>query len=267
MNIVDFKKYPFTYNGTALRSFASRGRKERWLIKNAPLSQVPFLIYFGHDVERETIRKDIDYGLWTIYSIEEILEWIKRAQENNCLRDLIEMFASFTPICSDILMQADLSGITKDKLTNKTVMSSFHSYNRSYVRELLDKMCNFKTDKKKCLLLPCSAKRPYNVSKTHQEIYGSVVNNIFPYPLEDYHKVVITTIGVVPEEFWNDPFVLSYTNSYPDLWQVYLRCKQYFSINKYEVFRNFHRYVPFLEIIKLCDIDILTEAEKTKDII
>jgi hypothetical protein len=263
MKTVDFKKYPFVYNGTALKSFASRGLKEKWLIKNAPLSQVPFLIYFGHEVEKESVHKDINYGLWSIYSIEEILDWIERAQEKSCLRDLIEMFASFTPICSDILMQVDLKGITKDILPEdkKIMVSSFHSYNRSYVRELLDQMSSFKTDKKKCLLLSCSAERPYNTSKTHKEIYAKIEN------LDEYYKVVITTIGVVPEEFWEHPFVLKYNNSYPDLWQVYLRCKKYFSINKFDAYRNFHRYEPFLEIIKLCGIDTPTEAEKIKGLI
>jgi len=214
MYTVDFSKYPFVYNGTALKSFASRGLKEKYLVKNAPLSQVPFLIYFGHDIEEDSIRKDINYGLWETFSISQVLQMIKDDRNHNCLRDLIEMFSSFTPVGADILMQADMKGFTKDNLPKNnglSVLSSFHSYNRKYVKDILDEMGNSTATKSKCLLLPCSAHRPYNTSKTHQEIYNMIPN------IDDYYKVVVTTIGPVPEEYWQHPFILSYTNSYPDL--------------------------------------------------
>ena len=264
MNTVDFKKYPFVYNGTALKSFANRALKEKYLVKNAPLSQVPFLIYYGHTVEEESIRKDVKYGLWEILSIGEVLSLIKRAQANGSLRDLVEAFASFTPTCSDILLQTDLSDLTYDEPPKITTLSSFHSYNRKYVRTALDEIGRSKAPEgaKKCLLLPCSAHRPYNTSKTHQEIYQKIQD--MGLDLNSYYKVVVTTIGPVPEDYWQHPFILSYNNSYPDLWQVYERCKVYFSNNKFDEYLNFHRYEPFVEIIKLCGISQPTEMKKIK---
>jgi hypothetical protein len=256
---VDFKKYPFVYNGTALKTFAHKGKEERYEIINAPLSQVPILVYFGHNIDWDTVRKDVNYWLWNIYTKDDVKNWILRAQDNACLRDLVEMFASFCPVGADILMQCDYEGTTHDELPKVTEMASFHSYNRSYVRELLDEMSHSIAPRHdKCMLLPCAATRPYNTSKKHQHIYELYPNH------EEYYKVVITTIGVVPQEYWNHPLILSYNNSYPDLWQVYLRCKQYFQLNKFEEYVNCHRYEPFVEIIKLCGIEEATKERIKK---
>ena len=254
---VDFKKYPFVYNGTALRSLANRAHKGiKFNVINAPLSQAPFLVYFGHEVDWDTIRDDVKYGLWNMFNKGEVKDWIQRAKAGGNLRDLVEMFCAFSPVGADILMQCDYNNLTHDEMPKVTEVSSFHSYNRSYVRELLDEMSHsIAPQHKKCLLLPCSATRPYNESKKHKHIYETIHN------LDEYYKVVITTIGVVPEEYWNHPLILSYNNSYPDLWQVYLRCKEYFSLNKFDEYINCHRYEPFVEIIKLCGI---TEPTKEK---
>ena len=244
------------------------GRK--CLIKNAPLSHVPFLIYFGHDIDWETVAVGpLRYGLWKTLEKEDVKQWISEAQEKGCFRDLIETFAAFTPLGSDILMRADRKGWTTDHLLEgkkNLVISSFHAYDRSYVRETLDEMSNFKTQttKEKCVLLPCAARRPYFKSQKHKKLYAEIGSNI-----DEYYKVVITTIGAVPEEFWEHPLVLSYENHYPDLWDVYLRCKKFFVNNKdrFKEIRNFHRYEPFLEIIKMCGIDTPTEAGYKKSIV
>ena len=108
----------------------------------------------------------------------------------------------------------------------------------------------------KCLLLPCAFKRPYYDSATYRRIYETVGNP------QEYHKVTITSLGVIPEEFWGHDVVRFYDCGVPDLWRVFELMERYFRINKYKEYRNFVEYKPYLKMMRM--VGIILDENKSE---
>jgi len=255
---IDFRKYPFVYNGEALVSLAKRKDKIRFFVFNCPKDYVPLVLYLGHDVDFASVR-DTTLGSMEFFPVDFVVETSREAlKEEGKLRDLVEIFANSSPRVADILYRIDHMGVTKDKRIagrKKINFSSWASYGRSYIRDISKEMANFVDDKEKCLILPCAGRRPYNESKIHKEIYPGVED------LESFGKVVVTSLGVIPEKFWNHSVVLSYNAGVPEVWRLYQLCKVYFTKNNYKEYRNFIEFEPYLEVLKLCGIEAPSERK------
>lgn len=247
--------------------------KENYLIKNLPISQIPLAVYFGFE--------NIDFShLPEFFSYENsinpmefldprnIFDWSLWAKKKGILRDLVEMVSCSDEKFADVLYQLDQSGFTKDLLEetpSQIFQNSWQSYGRSYIREFNVKIQKFKKVKKNALLLPCTKSRPYYKEKT---IYASQdseeFRNYFNNP--DYHKIVISNIGIVPEEFWNDPVAIKYSAGVPDIWRIYKLVDHYFKSIKFHHIVCYVEFSPYIEIVELISmkygLDIEVKVDK-----
>lgn len=244
--IVDLKKYPFIQNGIGFCSLAKRSLAGEVIeVRNAKSAWIPFLVYCKM-VILNVVKDD------SIYDEIDITKYCK-SLSNIKLRLLTETSASLTPLISDTLYQLDNKIDKIDELEEGKIKSveitNWQSYGRSYITDLDKQIKEFKNQKKICLLLPCVGKRPYN----HEKL------NIENYDNENYHKVVLSSIGIIPEEFWNSEVVMKYNTGVPDIWRVFKLAKYYFEKNKYDKIICYLDYAPYIEIV-----EILKEILKIK---
>jgi len=242
---VNLKKYPFVHNGIAFVSLAKRvARGVEVEAENVKSSWVPFMMYIG--VKPVSVVKD-----GTICDKIDMVEYCKRLKPEE-LRLLTETLAALTPLISDALYQVDHAGVKKDVFTEEgrksVFITNWQSYGRSYIVELDEEIKKFRTDKTRCAVLPCMGKRPYE----HGEYPGM-------------HRVVITSLGIIPEEYWNHPVVLNYNTGVPDIWRVFKLAKHYFSNNRYEYMECYLDFAPYIEIMnileKILDLNIVYKTK------
>ena len=67
----------------------------------------------------------------------------------------------------------------------------------------------------------------------------------------DKDVMVMTTIGITPQQFWYDPVDLGYDVRVPDLWSDYVSMKNFFLKNKYEKVHSYLNYGPYIEMLKM----------------
>ena len=228
-------------NGVSFITLAKRsfeGTKVR--VENCRSSWVPFFIYVG--IEILNVIKDK-----TFCDEFDVLKYCKSINREK-LRLFLETTATSSMLVADALYQLDYSeakpvgfdnGILDEE--RKITVATWQTYGRSYIQELDKKIEKYQSTKPKLMILPCTGSKPYN----HNNL------NIEEYKNQNYHKLVITSIGIIPEEFWLDPTILTYTTGVPDIWRVYNLVKQYFIKNKYNEILCYLDYTPYIEIMEL----------------
>lgn len=237
---VNLKKYPFVQNGIAFTSLARRSfQGEKIEVHNCKKIFVPLFVYVGIEV-LDTIEDE------SICSkIPNITEYCKSLSRGE-LRVFLEAVASSNALFSDALYQIDFDEIKPIDYDNgmlekyKVPISCWQSYGRSYILDLDKRISSFKSDKKKALILPCIGQKPYN----HSHL------NIPNYNNSEWHKIVVSSIGIIPEEFWLDKAVMTYQTGMPDIWRVFNLCKNYLENNQYEEFEIWLDYTPYIEIFE-----------------
>ncbi len=81
-------------------------------------------------------------------------------------------------------------------------------------------------------------------------------------------KVVVSNIGVIPEPFWEEKSVMTYSAGVPDIWLIYRMMREFLNNNKNEIkeivcFVEFPPYIEITEIITN-DLDIPIRYEVKK---
>jgi predicted RNA-binding protein len=221
------------------------------LIINTPLNKIPFYTYMGWNFELNSIQQ-YENNLLNFLPPKIIVEWSQKAKEQGILRDLVEMISCSDNKLADLLYQFDFRGWTKDNLppTNYIYQNSWQSYGREYIRNFNKRVHKFSELKENALLLPCTKTRPYYSTKKRS--YNSQNGSFEKYYKDpSYHKIVMTNIGLVPEEFWNEELVLKYTAGVPDIWRVQKIAEHYFKIHKFEKIVSFVEFAPYIEILEI----------------
>jgi archaeosine synthase alpha-subunit len=134
---------------------------------------------------------------------------IRHAIRQNHLRDLVEKRIRHSPHFITLLRYLDSIGF--DHLEERTPVSMPESYTlqttsreagfRPEIKRFQDRILNRyqkPIGKKILLLLPCSAKKPYSFSKSHQRFFKAISKASNPSII---HEVIITSpLGLVPRE-------------------------------------------------------------------
>lgn len=200
----DFKgpTYEDTYSGW-LHIFkyvaeASFGYK---LVHNAPAEWRPLLWYLG----------------------EEHPEWAPHLRQSN--REFIEASCAKAPVLVDALWRADMKwgGERRHTWEDKFSISTYSGFWRPEILTYLKKLHAFTPTKRKCVLVPCAADKPYP-SPLHQ-----VIREEIP---EDYELIVVTSaLGLVPESMWQH--MPEYDSGLPYFERVREEVERYFSLHEY----------------------------------
>ena len=99
------------------------------------------------------------------------------------------------------------------------------------------------------LILPCSFRRPYDTSPTHRRIYTELERS--GYTVRYLHKIVITSLGVIPEELWAAPAVLQYDAGVPDLYRLLRLLRRFFSTRSYPYVLDCSEFPPFCDLLQI----------------
>ena len=156
---------------------------------------------------------------------EEIVAEINRAESLGQLRLLVEIAASaeivlcetLQRIDSRLLWPADASESREVRLTN------WHSYNRADVRAYDSALAGFRQTRQGVMFIPCAKARPYQRSQAHRRLMG--VATQAGLDVENLDKIVITSIGPVPEPLWSADFVQRYDTGVRDIYRLLLQTK------------------------------------------
>lgn len=192
---------------------------------------------------------------------EEVCELTDRAKQHNTLRALVEATSMLDPVVSDLLYIVDNSiplnnqHLTKDAdfvisgKSKKLLLNGWQSYGRPSVRVLEQQVMSINPPHQIAVILPCSLKRPYGESRTHQRIYQQLCDK--GYDLNKIHKVVITSLGILPEEVWNFPQVLAYDAGVPDIYRLLRLAREWFGKVRYKSVIDCLQFQPYRDILKI----------------
>lgn len=222
------------------------------IIKNLDHNFIPLAVYYGFNIDLMTIKEEKGNLLNNI-SAETLLYWSEDCQKQGTLRDLVEMISCSSVKLADLLYQLDFCGKTEDKMPEGHVyQNSWQSYGRSYIRDFHKKVLKDKEYKKKCMLIPCTKGRPYYSQGAVCAFAGREDFKKY-FEDNDYEKIVISNIGIVPQKYWNEELILKYVAGVPDLGRMYQLCREFFTRNKFEEIICFVEYPPYIEIMEILE--------------
>ncbi len=181
-----------------------------------------------------------------------VLALISASAARGQLRILVEAWAALDPLLADVLYRLDrrpspppISGEACLPLTG------WQSYGRPEV-QAFDRLVAETVVARPggtAVLLPCARGRPYGRSRTHRRIWRALLEQ--GVIRDDVHAVVISSIGVVPEEHWDHPIALAYDSGVPDIWRVLRLMRQYFKLARYAQALDCLDFAPYSEAVAI----------------
>jgi hypothetical protein len=137
-------------------------------------------------------------------------------------RTSVEVLCGFRPECVDALWKCDmqwpLGRVRKYPTTKEFVVTNNGSFHRPEVLEFYKHLKRYKPTKKKVLLVPCAADKPYP-SPLHQKCL-----EMLP---DDYYLMNATgVVGLVPQDLW--PVMPWYDSGIPNEWRLMNVVSHYF---------------------------------------
>lgn len=209
---------------------------------------------------------------------KDIVGITREAQAKKCLRVLVESASVYDPVVSDFLyivdnrvpaspdlLRADLSefngGISNGG--GRLLLNGWQAYGRPSVRSLERQALGVISHLPYAVALPCARKRPYGNSRTHRKIYDYIKSH--GYDLRQHHKIVITSIGVLPEELWESPQVLSYDAGVPDIYRTLRLVRSFFSRQNYEYVLDCLQFEPYSDVLRIAEREgVIREVRRLK---
>jgi archaeosine synthase len=132
----------------------------------------------------------------------EQAELIKELIREERLRNFVEAKAKFNPDLTVMLRVADRFEEFNQRLQpkfkkSKLLPTTMESFDRYEIRYFLNRVSNVYTHKSKyALILPCSARKPYLLSKTHR-----IIRNSLGKLISRVNEIIVSSPLVVPREF------------------------------------------------------------------
>lgn len=198
--------------------------RDKYDVTSCPRSWASLVYYLGNEVL--SVR---DY-----FATDPIArctpELLQHFEAAGLLRSVIENHATLRPELVDALYKVDMEwgsvlrlqrvseGYTPDPMILVTSNSSFF---RPEFLHYLDKVLpRFHQTKKKCVIVPCAADKPYPAP-----LHLAVRSNI----PDDYEIIIATgVLGLVPESLW--PKMPLYDSGMPNQWRCMLTVEKFFQM-------------------------------------
>ena len=240
------------YRGAELmaRLIAHAATGEQIVFVGFPRQWEPLLAHFGAE-SVDPIPPPRYIPLASDLSNSAVNRMIARAQREQRLRQLVEVFAASDPVVADVLHQLDRRvGFDSLKALPDLVipLTGWQSYGRPEVQRFVAAVEMLPTSsRRQAVLLPCARKRPYDGSKTHKRIWRGLQTG--DLNRNDFDAVVVSSIGVVPEAMWNDPVVLAYDSGVPDIYRTLRLMRSFFRKNHYDLVVDCLAFAPYSDCL------------------
>ena len=184
----------------------------------------------------------------------ELLRCCQRARHHGTLRTMVESIVALDSTLADFLYIMDNTTQPSAPTSSEPAvvpirLTNWQSYGRAEIKDF-ERDCD--AIEARCstgLLLPCSRRRPYGTSRTHSRILKVLRERAVE--MKDVHRVVVTALGVVPEELWQHPVVLKYDAGVPDIYRVLRLARRYFRRNRYESVIDCLEFQPYSDVIEI----------------
>lgn len=232
-----------------------RGER-RFIFRGFPTPWLPLFIYFDLDWGEACTPKTY-VPIFSDLQEGEIFALCSSAKKNGQLRLLVETTVTLDPLMADCLyildnrLPIEVAECFEDPIedTRSLRITNWQSYGRPSVRRLEREIGTFRRGSEACVMLPCARKRPYFKSRTHKTIYAKLraqgVN------IDQIDKIVLTSIGVLPEVFWKKHEVQVYDTGVPDIYRLLRLTRQFFKVNRYDIVYDTLNFPPYSDILRV----------------
>lgn len=197
------------------------------VVHNAPWSWVPLLQHLRAEVQSSRVAfKHCDMVRAAILNSSVGLD-----------RTALEVLCSFRPETADALWKCDMQwespvGRIREYLPEREfIVTTNGSYHREEVKKFMDRLKMHSPRKRKALLVPCAADKPYP-APMHRACL-----NIMP---ADFYMINATgVVGLIPQDLW--PVMPHYDSGIPNQWRLFEVVQSYFTSHEHD------------EIVVYCD--------------
>jgi hypothetical protein len=231
-----------------------------------PRHWIPIFEWFG--VAWQQSIPPIEYvPFFSDLSEKQIVGIIEKSKREKSLRILAESASMYDPVISDLLyivdntvstmstpMRNEMWEITthpKQIKKRPLLLNGWQSYGRPSLRMLEAEVAKVKPKSPIAAALPCSLTRPYDRSRTHRKIYR--ILNDKGYGIDELHRIVITSLGVLPEEVWKLPPVMSYDAGVPDIYRTLRLVRSYFRGKNYACVLDCLQFAPYSDVLHIAE--------------
>jgi hypothetical protein len=234
--------------------------KESTIFRGFPRQWLPIFEYFGLDWS-QTIEPLEYIPFFSDLSESQLLRIINAARNNLSLRPLVESTTIYDSVLSDFLYIVDNTLKIENPIETKELelseigprrplkLNGWQSYGRNSVRQLETVVDSVEPSSPEAVALPCALKRPYHRSRTHKRIYDIIKER--GYDLSKLHKIVITSLGVLPEEVWDMPQVLCYDAGVPDVYRILRLARRFFKRCAFTTVIDCLNFEPFSDVLRI----------------
>ena len=193
------------------------------VVISPPACWVPLIWWLGGRIEGDTQR---------IFEQDDIYETLLvtgAINRNRILYDrtLLETLTGVRPELVDALWKSDCEWFSNTapvrEREKEFVVTNNGSFHRPEIFTYQEMLRDFVPSKKKCILVPCAADKPYP-AKLHKAVL-----KIMPV---DYHLIIATgVLGLVPMELWDK--MPHYDSGIPNEWRLMKTVASYFGRHDY----------------------------------
>jgi hypothetical protein len=181
--------------------------------------------------------------------IDDLYQITSSARRQGRLRVFVESVASLDPLVADVLHKLDRRvNVAVPPIESSIEFTGWQSYGRP---EILDfdrrVLCHSVASVPTAALLPCARRRPYRESKTHKRL----TNARREMDSEPADEIVISSLGVIPSSFWNDPVVIAYNSGVPDIYRVLRIMRAFFSRVLYDTVIDCLEFEPYRDCVRI----------------
>lgn len=212
---------------------------------------------------RDSVEPDVFVPFISGRTEGEVVADIQRARAARQLRLLVDVAASSEVVLSEALQRLDgrLGASDFDEDSGREIrLTTWHSYNRADVRAFDSLISNFSQRRSGVLFVPCSKARPYAASQSHKRLLQ--LARAHGVDVDVLDKVVITSLGPIPEQYWDAPIVQSYDTGIRDIYRLFLQTKALLKQTNYAEAWDLMSFSPYSDILRLCHLEGLLPLPK-----
>jgi hypothetical protein len=219
-----------------------------------PRHWIPVFEHFGLSWRKSSVPSE-HVPIFSDMTEMGVAELCARARQEGTSRTLLESVAVLDPIVADFLYIVDNTAthtsldVARASAVETVRLTNWQSYGRPEIRALMGEIDRVTSTRPTALILPCARKRPYDRSRTHARVMHKLIE--LGFDVSNSHKVVITSLGVVPEEFWAHPIVVKYDAGVPDVYRTLHLARKFFRRNRYATVVDCLEFPPYSDVLRI----------------
>lgn len=189
-------------------------------------------------------------------SESDVVTDIRRARAAGQLRLLVEVAASSETVLCETLQRVDArKGVDAhcDSGAREVRLTTWHSYSRLDVLRFDSLIATFSQSKQGVLFIPCAKARPYTNSQSYRRLMTRM--RAAGMDLDRFDKIVITSIGPVPEAQWDNDFVQRYDTGVRDIYRLLVQLRRMLKKTHYDEAWDFMSFVPYSEVLNILALE------------